>query len=130
MLLVKTFLKESLGRGIGLFADQRITVGTVVWKYHRLFNKVYSLTEVDNMSAIQQNIIFTYACLVKDKWILSIDNTRFINHSYTPNIKPLTEKRDVFYASKHIPMGVEIFSDYRDSCDSIRSLKKVKFEVV
>jgi len=47
MLLVKTKLKSSKIDGIGLFANEFIKKGTIIWKYHPLFEKIITTEEIE-----------------------------------------------------------------------------------
>lgn len=42
MLLVKTVIKKSSIHGLGLFANQKIKSGQIVWKYNPILDKKIS----------------------------------------------------------------------------------------
>jgi hypothetical protein len=117
MLMVKTELRESLGKGIGLFAGQKIFRGTVVWKEDSgLTEKVYSEEEWRKLEkdlsgeSFSQIEKYVYKYNRDGKYYLCIDDTRFINHSETPNIEEDEDGNDI--AIKDIKEGEEIFTDY------------------
>src|ERR1017187_3300724 len=86
MIIVKTKLKETKNKGIGLFADQFIPKGEMGWKESVSFDKVISLNEYNSYSELQKDFYKTYCFVKKDGTLyMCADNARFINHSNTPN---------------------------------------------
>lgn len=120
MLVVKTKIGQSKIEGIGLFADQFITKGTVTWKFDPKFDIYFDPGEVEEMSELKKDLITHYAYLSKKsgKYVYSIDNTRFANHSTNPNIAE-DEKLSqgsveiCTIAMRDIQIGEEMTIDYR-----------------
>jgi SET domain-containing protein len=120
MLVVKTKIGQSKIEGIGLFADQFIPKGTVTWKFDPKFDIYFDPGEVEEMSELKKNLITHYAYLSKKsgKYVYSIDNTRFANHSTNPNIAE-NEKLSqgsveiCTIAMRDIQIGEEMTIDYR-----------------
>lgn len=113
MLVVKTKLKEMPGKGIGLVADQKIAKGQTTCVYHPLIDiKVYK-KDIPNEA---HDFFDTYAVDIgEDYLILSIDNTRFTNHSDNPSTKSLGRIEGRFQnniATRDIEIGEEITIDY------------------
>ena len=122
MLVVKTYLKEFKGKGIGLVAKEFIKKGRVVWTYHPLID-----IKVDKKSLPKEAIDFynTYGVeYKKGKLALNTDNARFINHSKNPNTKSLGKFKDNV-AIKDIAPGEEITIDYSEI-----DVDSVDFEVI
>ena len=120
MLVVKTKIGQSKVEGIGLFADQFIQKGTVTWKFDPRFDIYFDPNEVDKMSEAQKDLIIHFAYLSKKsgKYVYSIDNTRFTNHSTNPNIaedEKLSEDDEEIctVAIRDIQIGEEMTIDYR-----------------
>lgn len=120
MLKVKTKIGQSKIEGIGLFADQFIPKGTVTWKFDPKFDICFDLSEIKIMSELQKDLIIHFAYLSKrsGKYVYSIDNTRFTNHSINPNIaedENLSEgdAEICTVATRDIQMGEEMTIDYR-----------------
>ena len=119
--MIKASLKPSRidGGGIGLFADQDVPKGTLVWKYNPLFDIHFNLKTVQNMSEIEQNFIKEYAFLSQDsgKYTLSIDNARFWNHSSVhDNLEDVADSGDIeapTIAKRDIKAGEELLINYR-----------------
>ena len=111
MLIVKTYLKEIKGKGIGLIAGQLIKKGQVVWKHNPTVDIEIKKKEIPKEA---KEFYDTYAVdLGKDKVFLNTDNARFINHSNNPNTKSLGNKKDNI-AVKDIKKGEEITIDYNE----------------
>lgn len=125
MLTVKTKIQESGIDGIGLFANQFIPKGTITWRFDPKFDIYFDPMEVEKMTEPQRELILHFAYLSKKsgKYIYSIDDTRFTNHSSNPNIdntKVLEGDIEVCgIAKKDIQIGEELTVDYRliDSVD-------------
>lgn len=120
MLTVKTSAQQSDIDGIGLFAAQRIPKGTVVWKFDARFDIVFSPQEVADMDELQQQLIKRYAYLstTTGKYVYSLDDTRFTNHSATKNNIDIVafpgEPETCSVANRDIEIGEEILENYRD----------------
>lgn len=126
MLIVKTKIGPSKIEGIGLFADEFIPKGTVIWKFDPRFDIYFDKEVVAKMSQLQKDLIVRFAYLSKKsgKYVYSIDNTRFTNHSSDPNVVESEEKSGddaelCTIAIRDIQIGDEITMDYRaiDSAD-------------
>lgn len=129
MLLVKTKLGISKipNAGIGLFADDYIKKGTIVWKLNTQFDRLISMSEFYNLDEITQKFISTYGYTRKDYpfIIFCFDNARFINHSFDGNLTPSTEvfgNMHISIASKDIYQEEELTENYAVFDD--KSLKK------
>lgn len=121
MLLVKTKIGQSKIEGLGLFADQFIPKGTMTWRFNPLFDIYFDPNEVEKMTELQKDLIIHFAYLSKKsgKYIYSIDNTRFTNHSTNPNIvedNKLSEGEEEIctIAIRDIQLGEEMTIDYRE----------------
>ncbi|MCX6779506.1 MAG: SET domain-containing protein [Candidatus Magasanikbacteria bacterium] len=118
MLTVKASAKSSKVHGIGLFADEKILRGVITWKFHPKFDILFDPFEVNKMPVDQQELIKNYAYLSKEsgKYVYSIDDSRFTNHSIKNNIDSVSlpgEIEKVGMANKDIEPGEEILANYR-----------------
>lgn len=115
MLLVKTKLGISSVHGIGLFADEFIPKGTLVQKFVPGFDLVIDPGQVHKLTHHAKEQFLTYA--YKDKrngmYILCADNTRFLNHSNTPNLTSDDPADEIDIAARDIQKGEELTVDYR-----------------
>ena len=65
MLLVKTKIQQSLIDGIGLFADEFIPKGTLVWQLDINFDRLISKNDYERMPIIQQDYLKKYGYSLK-----------------------------------------------------------------
>ena len=126
--MVKTKLGLSKIQGVGLFADEDIPEGTIVYKTREFEGispdfLVWSEAEWEamekNLSKDTQRQIKRHAYKYRedeeDEWyIMELDNTKFINHSDFPNLA-VSEAGDI--AVKDIKSGEEILIDYKTFYD-------------
>lgn len=87
MLTVHTKIQPSPIAGIGLFANQFIPSGTIIWKTNPLIDILLSKDEADSLAEPAKNQFYNYAYLdtVHNKYLLCGDDGRFFNHSSQPN---------------------------------------------
>jgi len=86
MLLVKTRLDKSSIHGIGLFADQFIPKGTMVWRFEPGFDRLVPKREMEHLPGVAQDYLRTYASQEYEMYLIDGDNSRFTNHSDLPNL--------------------------------------------
>jgi hypothetical protein len=114
MLTIKTKLDKSSIAGIGLFADQDILKGEVVWKMNSLSVLKITPNEYNNLSRTEKDFIQEKDYFWADEhgnYMIPIDDSRFINHSCNPNIIDLDDNTCV--ASKDIKREEELTIDYK-----------------
>lgn len=135
MLVVKTKIGQSRVEGIGLFADQFIPKGIVTWKFDPRFDIYFDPKELEKMFELQKDLIIHFAYLSKKsgKYVYSIDNARFTNHSTSPNIakdEKLSEgdAEICTVAIRDIQLGEEMTIDYRaiDAADEASNEEYLK----
>lgn len=132
MLLVKTYVGKSKIHGIGLFSDQFIPKGTVVWEFNLVIDKVISKDELDGLKQIVQEDIFKnlkahIPRLSQDLFMICGDDAKFINHSDKANLLDVSIYTSV--ANKDIKKGEEITENYTTTYfdeNDIGFLKEVK----
>lgn len=112
MFTVKTRLEISKINGIGVFADEFIAKGTIVWKYQENFDITLDKKEFNNLPKIAQDYIIHYNYYNENEggYILCGDNAKFTNHSITPNIEKLNNLETIDI--KDIKIGYEITENY------------------
>jgi len=114
MFLIKTKLFETSHRGIGVEAKQVIPKGTIVWKYCDRFNKLFEKDELNNLTPIEKEFVDTYMYINEHgKFVLDLDNSRFMNHSEKPNTS-FPEDSEYGYALEDIKLGDELTCDYTE----------------
>lgn len=112
MLMVKTIVKQSNieGAGLGLFADEFIPKGTMIFQ-EDTFSISFTEDEFEKLSKIQKDFIHTYGYIRDGIWRCSLDNDRFTNHSDNPNCDDSVTCCETF-ASRDIEIGEEITTNY------------------
>lgn len=114
MIVVKTKLDKSLISGIGLFADQSILKGDLIWKMTSISVFKISLAKYKELSQIEKNFIIEKDYYWLDEhgnYLIPIDDSRFVNHSNDPNIVESDENLCV--ASRNIKPNEELTIDYK-----------------
>ena len=130
MLMVKTKLDRSQIDGIGLFADQFIRKGTLVWKYDPLFDRSFTDCDIKNLSeaAYEQVAKYSYRDKRSGLYILCGDDARFFNHPINPNCLDMD---DITIASRDISKGEEMTCDYmRFDLDMIEGKYQIPEKIV
>lgn len=133
MLMVKTKLGNSHIHGVGLFADQAIGVGDVVWKFEPTFDLTFAANAVLSMPSTARVCIAKYGYLSSKtkRYILDADDARFFNHSESPNCKTLetlSAEENEIIATRNIICGEELTINYNDqesNLDDTNLLKQI-----
>jgi uncharacterized protein len=116
MLLVKTTVKESTvpNIGWGLFADQDIPKGGIIWELNTIVDKIIPIVKIQYLTDVEKEYLKKYAYRVGDMMILCSDDGKYINHSDTPNVDDLIDNHDrsITIANREIKAGEELFSNY------------------
>lgn len=122
MLLVRTLLGVSGIDGIGLFADEDIPAGTVVWRFDPALDQRFSEETLSQLPVGAREQIEKYSYREKHSglYVLCADDARFFNHSAEPNCIDIYERgpddpddeHDVTLALGDIKRGEELTCDY------------------
>jgi SET domain-containing protein len=93
MLLVRTVLRPSPIHGIGLFADEFIPRGTVIWRLHRAVDLVLDERTIETLAppARDQVLKYSYVDVFLRQRVLCGDDARFFNHDDRPNCTDLPD---------------------------------------
>lgn len=126
MLTVKTFLKETGNKGIGLFAAELIPKGAVWWRDDPKFNRVINERQAEALPEVAKEFLTTYGVLDnRGDWYVCLDNARFVNHSDSPNTVQAygvgPSLPGDWITTREIAIGEEITSDYRVLCETCRN---------
>lgn len=112
MLLIKNKLVYNTNRGICVVASERVLVGQQVAVFDERFDIVLTAEQIKLMPKHPKDYFFRYCYEYEfgqtDKYILSFDNERYINHSLNPNVD--YEGR----ACKDIEVGEELTANYKE----------------
>ncbi len=117
MIFVKTKVLPSKIQGLGLFADEFIPKGTIIWKFTPGFDLKFTKEQINKFPKQVQEYLETYCWLSKKshKFCFSSDNGKYFNHSKTPNSLSAyyeDEEEVVTKTLRDIQKGEEITDDY------------------
>src|SRR3989344_7284644 len=118
MLCVKTKVLPSKVHGLGLFADQFIPKGTLVWKFLSGFDQRFTHKQVSDFPEIVQGYLARHASFrANNLYLLCADEGNYFNHSDSPNVhsvEKLGGEEMLVYALRDIQSGEELLEDYRE----------------
>lgn len=109
MLLVPTYLAPSPIHGIGCFATEFISRGTLLAVFDYQFDRVFTPADVASLPPFMQAWLETYGYWQDGACWVNFDNLRFVNHSADPNTQQGKIKD---YARRDIQAGEELTADY------------------
>ncbi len=119
MLLVKTIVLPSPIANIGLFADEDIKEGQIVWQYdsktcitlteHQIDSFLKSFQKT-NENMIHPFLEYGYYAKDLDSIIVCFDNGRYVNHAKSPNLTSNDWK--MAQALRDIKKGEELTQRY------------------
>jgi len=102
--------------GLGLFAKEFISKGSVVWEFVDGLDIKISMNEFNARNNSQNEHFIKYGWIQKGEenfYYSSGDLSNFMNHSYDPNING---KEEVSVALRDIHIDEELFINYKDFC--------------
>jgi hypothetical protein len=117
MFCIHTTLARSDIHGIGVFASEPIRKGQVVWRYSPQCDIVIGAEVLPTLPKNVTAAVHYYGYLNSQRghYVLSLDNSRFTNHSLNPNVATVPGGPDaegVDVATRHIAGGEELTMDY------------------
>ena len=111
MIYPYTQVLNSQARGSGVFATRFIPKGTIVWVLSAV-DRLFSIEQVAAMSPKEREDFGQVACLINEGvYLLSEDDTRFINHSCNANSLTVNGI-EISLAIRDIQADEEITEDY------------------
>lgn len=125
MLVIPTYVEKSEINGLGLYAGEDIEAGQVIWFFDPSNDQVIPAVQFDKMISVldtdQQDRFKRWSYRRGDDYVLCADNTKFANHSETPNCQAL---RLYDVTLKAIGKGEEITYDNRQVDDVLNQRKE------
>lgn len=115
MFLIRTVLQPS--HGIGVFAAEDISAGQIVWKFDPRVDQIF-----ETLGGFEEPLAsflgkYTYRDATRGVYVLCGDDARFVNHSNSPNVRPVHDPVSGQYvhdeAIRPIRRGEELTIDYR-----------------
>jgi SET domain-containing protein len=118
MLRIKTFVAYSElipEAGLGLFTAQDIDEGETIWEFDALVDRLLTQREYNEISSkniLTSQFLDKYCYRENGKYILCVDNARFMNHSR--ELSNTIEQSFRTIAKRKILAGEEIFCNYEE----------------
>lgn len=121
MLYVKTKVLPSKIHGLGVFADEFIPKGKIIWKFTPGFDLKFTKSQFKKFPKKIREYITFYGWISKKskKYCFSSDNGKYFNHSDNPNSLSAYYKNKeevVTKAIRDIKKGEEITDNYNSFC--------------
>lgn len=111
MLRVKASVRSSRIHGLGLFADQPIRRGSVLWTFEPGLDLRFRPEDVMDMSPEARAFLARYAYCERGTLVLCGDHARFMNHSSESNCGSNAE-RSATLTLRDIQPGEELTDNY------------------
>jgi uncharacterized protein len=115
MLLISTYVAPSSIEGLGVFVDEYVSRGSLIWKFNPKFDILVNEGELGSLPAHVQSFIARYSyphLEMAGHRVIDVDNGKYMNHSLVPN----TDFRifDRGYALTDLAPGDEITCNYHE----------------
>lgn len=126
MIHIKYKLDRSKIHGIGIFADQEIKKGTLIFTAEQILDVNITQRQFDSLSIAEQKEVKYWGFFDKtsQKWHVDFDHIHFINHSYLANTtQDFSHSETYLVATRDIKCGEELSQNYL-SFESREDLKK------
>lgn len=114
MLFVRTVVRPSPIEGLGLFsAEPIIPAGEIIYRWDERLAWTCTEAEFRNLPMAARKHVERYGWrdIPSGRWRASVDNSRFINHSPTPNT---VHRENGQFALRDILPGEEITENYAE----------------
>ena len=134
MYLVSTLIKESKIEGKGVFADQAISKGEVVWKYVAEHDIAISQRDYENLSDARKEYLSKGIYLSKESGLYIYppenDPAWYTNHDASNhNLSVVVDKNistePFFVANRDIKIGEELTNNYHEFDEAIKTKEVV-----
>lgn len=125
MIHIKYKLKNSKIHGVGLFADENIKKGALVYTASPLLDVNISRERFEFLDDKEKQEIRWWGFWDEPNnvWHVDFDVSKFINHSFEGNLTQDKSKKDAYLiASRDIKLGEELTQNYLEF-ESVEDLK-------
>lgn len=115
MLHIKYKLDKSHKHGIGLFADQDIKTGDVIYTASPLLDLNISNEVFEKLTQAEKDEVRYWGFWIESQkvWHVDFDMSKFINHSFEPTVTQNPDFKDAYLvAARDINQGEELTQDY------------------
>lgn len=114
MIHIRYKIKNSDTHGIGLFADQDIQAGDLIYSPNPLLDVDITKDEFDALSEQEKKEVMYYGYFHEkgNKWHVAFDMIRILNHGAGENANVTQDENMVMTAKRAIHKGEELLQDY------------------
>jgi SET domain-containing protein len=116
VLLFRTSVRQSPIHGLGVFAEEDIPDGAILWRFESILDRVIPEAELEGLPDHLVDFIDVYSEYFPELGVLVLsgDNDRFTNHSDDPNTEVVLPNGPEAHvrARRPIAAGEEITCDY------------------
>lgn len=115
MIHIKYKLDTSVHHGIGLFADEDLAQGQVIYTASPLLDVNITQEEFDSLTDSEKKEIRWWGFKIEDEgvWHVDFDVSKFINHSYSPTVTQDQTHTDAYLiTTRDIKRGEELTQNY------------------
>lgn len=120
MIHIRYKLDTSAIHGIGIFADQDIQEGQVIYTASPVLDVNITQDQFDSLTEEEKREITYWGFWIESEkvWHVDFDNSKFINHSFTPSTKQdFSHPEAYLVAMRDISSGEELTQNYLDFDD-------------
>lgn len=112
MMLVRTYVAASQIEGLGVYADEFIRAGTLIWQFNPKFVMTFREEDIEHLPEHTKEFVQRYGFphITSGTIVLELDNGRFMNHTLKPNTNFTVFEHG--YAIRDIHPGEEITCNY------------------
>ena len=115
MIHIQYALKTSDLHGIGLFADEHVTKGQLIYTASPLLDINITQEQFDNLSQNEKDEIRRWGFFDEpsQKWHVDFDVSKFINHAYRASVTQDSSHDEAYLvAARDIEVGEELTQNY------------------
>ncbi|MBI3633008.1 MAG: SET domain-containing protein [Candidatus Vogelbacteria bacterium] len=115
MIHIKYKLYRSNKHGIGLFTDEDLRKGQLVYTASLVLDLNITQEQFDSLNDAEQNEVRWWGFKIEDEgtWHVDFDVSKFINHSYEPTVTQDKDHKDAYLvATRDIIKGEELTQNY------------------
>lgn len=115
MMYIKYKLDKSKHHGIGLFTDQDLKMGQLIYTASPILDVNITKEQFDSLTPSEQKEVRYWGFWVeKDKvWHVDFDVSKFVNHSFEPTTTQDFSKEEAYLvATRDLKAGEELTQNY------------------
>ena len=115
MIHIKYKLDKSEKHGVGLFSDENLKAGQLVYTASPVLDVDITQDQFDSLNDAEKREIEWWGFFDEpsQKWHVDFDVTKFINHSYNPTVTQDSEHEEAYLmTTRDIKVGEELTQNY------------------